>query len=230
MSENQELVTAQVKAGEYEAYLARPANGENLPGVIIIHEIFGLNENIRDIARRFARENYVALAVDLYSLGRNRQLCIFKTTVDMMTNILKSSHMDKLDDAFRFLQKQPQVNGQRIGIIGFCMGGGYSLAFAVHNEELKAASIFYGANPKPLNSVARACAIVGNYGEKDRFFVGQARKLEEALTHYQRPHDIKIYPNAGHSFFNDTMKTYAPEAAADSWQRTLKFFSEHLPA
>lgn len=232
MAETQEnggLAVENVRAGEYEAYLARPQQAEKLPGVIIIHEIFGLNDNIKDIARRFAREGYAALAVDLFSKENPRFLCIFKTTMSMLTNILKSSHMGALDGAMQYLQGLPFVDGSRVGVIGFCMGGGYSLAFAVHNQQLKAAHVLYGANPKPLNSVAQACPVIGSYGGKDKFFANQGRKLEQTLEQYGQPHDIKIYPDATHSFFNDTRDSYNPEAAADAWQRTLKFFGEHLP-
>lgn len=225
--EKQNLVTQNVQAGEYEAYLAYPAEGKNLPGVIIIHEIFGLNDNIRSIARRFAENGYVGLAVDLFSKDSSRRLCIVKTVTGMMLNVRKTSHMGALDGAVNFLQAQPSVEASRIGIIGFCMGGGYALAFATHNHELKAASIFYGTNPKPLNSVAEACPIVGSYPEKD-FTTGAAKKLEQELTTFQRSHDIKIYPGAKHSFFNDTSKAYNQEAAEDAWQRTMSFFKEHV--
>ena len=109
------------------------------------------------------------------------------------------------------------------------MGGGYALAFATHNRDVKAASIFYGQNPKPLNVVAEACPIVSIYPEKD-FTAKSGQKLEQMLTSYQRPHDIKIYPNARHSFFNETGRNYQQEAAEDSWQRTMSFFKEHVLA
>lgn len=225
--ETQNLVTENVKAGEYQSYLAYPATGQKLPGVIIIHEIYGLNDNIRGIARRFADAGYVGLAVDMYSKDSNRQLCIFKTVAGLIANARKSSHMGALDGAVKFLQAQPQIDPQRIAIIGFCMGGSFALAFAIHNHDVKAASVFYAANPKPLNMIAEACPIVGSYPDKD-FTTKQGQKLEETLTSYQRPHDIKIYPNAKHSFFNDQGKVYNPEAAEDAWQRTMQFFKEHV--
>lgn len=222
------IETSNVQAGPLQAYLARPAGGENLPAVIIIHEIFGLNDNIRDIARRFAREGYIALAVDLFSHG-NKALCMLRVTFDLLKNPLQSLSMSDLDSSVKLLKEQPGVAPEQIGVIGFCMGGGYALAFAVHNQELRAASIFYGLNPKPLESVERACPVLGSYGEKDRYFSNQGRWLEKTMQKFGRPVDVKIYPNATHSFFNDQFRNYNPEAAADGWQRTLEWFRKYLP-
>lgn len=222
------IEASHVQAGPLNAYLARPVGGENLPAVIIIHEIFGLNENIRDIARRFAREGYIALAVDLFSHG-NKALCVLRVTFDMMRNPLKSISMSDLDSSVKLLKEQPGVAPEQIGVIGFCMGGGYALAFAVHNQELRAASIFYGRTPNPLESVKQACPVLGSYGEKDRFFSKQGRALQETMEMAGRPVDVKIYPNAGHSFFNDTRSSYNPEASADAWKRTLEWFRTYLP-
>lgn len=222
------IEASHVQVGPLNAYLVRPAEGENLPAVIIIHEIFGLNDNIRDIARRFAREGYIALAVDLFSHG-NKALCMLRVTFDMMKNPLKSLSMADLDSSVKLLKEQPGADPEQIGVIGFCMGGSYALAFAVHNQELRAASIFYGRNPGPLESVERACPVLGSYGAKDRFFSSQGRKLEQTMQKFGRPVDVKIYPNASHSFFNDTRKSYEPEAAADSWKRTLEWFHKYLP-
>lgn len=229
----QAVVSENVGAGNYSAYLARPAEGKKLAGVLILHEIYGLTDSIRNTANRFASEGYVALAVDMYSNGRNRPLCILKTGLDLLANANKSQHMRELDEATKFLQSYPQVDANRIGIIGFCMGGGYALTFAVHSQQLKAASVFYGTNPHPLESVAKICPVVGSYADRDPFIKtrihpNQARKLEQMLEHYNRPHDIKIYPDTKHSFFDYTNKAYNPEAASDSWQRTLNFFNEHL--
>lgn len=228
MAQTSELVTENVKAGDYDAYLARPTQGENLPCVIVLHEVFGLNDNIRSIARRFANEGYVALAVDMFSKESNRTFCLMKTLVGGLLNSLKTSHMKGLDGAVSFLQAHPQVNSEQVGIIGFCMGGGYALAFAIHSQKVKASSVFYGANPRPLGAAIEACPIVGSYPDKD-FTTGAGRKLDVLLTEHNRPHDIKIYPNTSHSFFNDQAKPYNPAAAADSWQRTLDFFRTHLP-
>jgi len=219
-----------VQAGKYASYLARPLQGTNLSAVLIIHEIYGLNENIRDIARRFAQVGYVALAVDLFSIGRSRALCVLATMRSVYANASKSAHMGALDDAIQFLQADAQVNAQRLGVVGFCMGGGYAVALAVHNQQVKAASVFYvSGGPKPLDAVSTICPLVGSFPEKDFASTGQGQKLEGLLTQYQRPHDIKFYPDTKHSFFNDTIKAYNPPAATDAWQRTLGFFEKHIP-
>ncbi|HEX9028483.1 MAG TPA: dienelactone hydrolase family protein, partial [Anaerolineales bacterium] len=97
----------------------------------------------------------------------------------------------------------------------------------IRDERLRAASVFYGQNPKPLEAVARACPIVGSYPGRD-FTAQAARELEPALEHYNIPHDIKIYPEASHSFFNDQRPAFNPEASADAWERMLAFFQEHI--
>ena len=217
-----------VQVGALEGYLARPAEGENLPALIVIHEIFGLNDDIRDIANRFAAEGYVALAVDLFSHG-NRAACVMRVVINMIRNPLQSFSMYDLDEAVKFLKVQPGVAPDQIGVIGFCMGGSYAMALAVHNQEVKAASIFYGQNPKPITELEKACPIVGSYGENDKMFSKQGRQLEQVMQQYGKPVDVKIYPNAGHSFFNKNRLFHRPEAAADAWQRTLSWFHQYLP-
>ena len=211
-----------------DAYLALPNGSGALPGVIIIHEIYGLNENIRDIARRFASAGYAALAMDLFS-GRNRTACMLRIFNGIMFRSLDNSIVDELRAALGYVRALPRVDPKRVGVIGFCMGGSYALQMSIVDDQLCAASIFYGQNPKPLESVAKACPIVGNYPEKD-FTANAARQLEPLLEKYNVPHDIKIYPGAHHSFFNDQRPNYDPKASEDAWQRTLFFFEKHLKA
>ena len=209
------------------AYLARPDGEEPHPAVVIIHELFGLNDNIRDIACRFADAVYVALAVDLFSGGGNRKLCILRVMSALMLRPLKNKGLSDLRRSIDWLQQQPEVDGNRVGAIGFCMGGGYALALACVESDLRASSAFYCVNPRPLSALQRACPIVGSYPGDD-WSAKSGRKLDIALDRYNIPHDVKIYPGAGHSFFNDTLEGHHPEAAADSWQRTLAFFGEHM--
>jgi carboxymethylenebutenolidase len=209
-----------------DAYRVAPDGAGPFPGVVIIHEIFGLNENIRDIARRFASEGYVALAVDLFS-GGNRALCLLRIFQGMLVRPLHNGVVRQLQMALDAIQAYPMVDGSRIGAIGFCMGGGYALQLACVDGDLRAASVFYGMNPRPLSAVARACPIVGSYPEQD-FTAGSAKKLEAALTRLSVPHDIKIYPGAKHSFFNNEGRSYREEASRDAWARTLQFFEAYL--
>jgi carboxymethylenebutenolidase len=142
---------------------------------------------------------------------------------------LKNGVVRDLRTALDFLGAQPGVDAGRLGAIGFCMGGTYALQLACVGAGLKVASLFYGINPRPLEAVARACPLVGSYPERD-FTASRGRKLDDELDRHGVPHDIKIYPGARHSFFNDRGSAHDPEAAADAWRRTLTFFSEHLVA
>ncbi len=208
------------------AYLARPNGDGPFPGVIVIHEIFGLNENIKDIAERFATAGYVALAVDLFA-ERNRALCMFNVLRSQLFSPLENSGIQELKSALTYLGEQSGVDAARVGTIGFCMGGGFAIAWACTDNRLQAIAPYYGANPRPLEAVKRSCPVVGSYPEKD-FTAGAARKLDAELAKNNIVHDIKIYPNAKHSFFNDKGPSYNTEAAQDSWGRVLTFFGEHL--
>jgi carboxymethylenebutenolidase len=208
-------------------YLARPAGNEPAPGLVVIHEIFGLNDNIRGVARRLAQEGYAALAVDLFA-GRNRTVCMFRFMGGMLLNSLKHGGINDLRAALDWLAAQPGVDPQRLGAIGFCLGGGFAIAWACTDPRLKVIAPFYAANPRPLEAVQRLCPVVGSYPDPD-FTTAQGRKLDEVLDGYRVAHDIKIYPGAQHSFFNDqNPQRYQPEAAADAWQRTLDFFKSTL--
>jgi carboxymethylenebutenolidase len=209
-----------------QAFFAAPAGPGPFPGVVVIHEIFGLNENIRAIAGQFANEGFAALAIDLFS-GANRVICMARIFYGILVRPLKNGTVGDLQAALDYLGAHPGVDQTRLGAIGFCMGGSYALQLACTVDSLQAASVFYGQNPRPLEAVARACPIVGSYPGRD-FTANAARQLEPMLERYQVPYDIKIYPDARHSFFNDQGSSYHPDAAADAWQRTLAFFDKHL--
>jgi carboxymethylenebutenolidase len=209
-----------------EACFVAPRTSTHGAAVVVIHEVFGLNDHIRRVATRFADEGYAALAVDLFS-GGNRGLCLLRVMGGIMLRPLNNSGLRDLRASIDWLGQRPEVDPLRIGVIGFCMGGGYALALACVDDDVKAAAVFYGMNPRPLSALARACPIVGSYPEND-FTRKAAIKLEEELTSCRIPHDIKIYPGARHSFFNEDGKTYDAGAAADSWRRSLDFFAAHL--
>jgi carboxymethylenebutenolidase len=194
--------------------------------VLIIHEAFGLNDNIKDITRRFARTGYVGLAIDLFS-GANRAMCLARAFGGIFVNPLKSGTLRELQAAVRTLAAQPSVDAGRLGAIGFCMGGSYALQLACVDGDVRAASTFYGQNPRPLEAFARACPIVGSYPQQD-FTASGGRKLDATLEAFNVAHDIKIYPKTRHSFFNDHGAMYDAAAAEDAWTRTLDFFAQHL--
>ncbi len=212
--------------GVMQSFFAMPDGQGPFPGVIVIHEIFGLNDNIREITRRFAGEGYAALGVDLFA-NRNRTFCMMQAFYGLLFKPLDNPMLADLQSTMDFLKKMDGVDSNRIGAAGFCMGGGYALQLAVTAKGMKAASVFYGANPKPLDAVAQACPIVGSYPDKD-FTTQAARDLETALTNYNIAHDIKIYDNTQHSFFSRQRTPFEVEASKDAWQRMLTFFGEHF--
>lgn len=209
------------------AYVARPRGEAPFPGVLVIHEAFGLNDNIRHVADRLAAEGYVALAVDLFS-GRNAAVCMTRLLGGMLLSPLDHAGVQDLKVALGALAGQPGVDGGRLGAIGFCLGGSLAIALSCTDGRLKAIAPYYGMNPRPLEALRRACPVVGSYPQRD-FTARQGRQLDASLTEYGVPHDIKVYPGARHSFFNeDSPGTYDPAAAGDSWTRVLAFFAEHV--
>ncbi len=212
--------------GTMESYFVKPDGAGPFPGLVVIHEIYGLNDNIRGIANQFAEQGYAALAVDLFS-NRNRTLCMMQLIHGMMIRPLKNGVVADLKSAISYLQQQSGVDAQHIGAVGFCMGGGYALQLAITDKGMKAASAFYGAAPRPLEAFADSCPILGSYPEKD-FTAAGARELDAALEKYNIPHDIKFYENTQHSFFNQQRTPFEVEASKDAWQRMLSFFNEYL--
>ena len=223
--QTREITTSELRGG---GYLALPDGDGPFPGVVVIHEAYGLNDHIRDVTRRFADAGYAALAADLFT-GRNRALCMTRYMAGLLTGSVKRAGIDDLKATLSYLAKLREVDAQRLGAIGFCMGGGFAVAWACTDSRLKAIAPFYGTNPRPLEAVKRLCPVVGSYPGKD-FTAGAGRTLDAALTGYDIVHDIKVYPDARHSFFNDTRPSFDKTASEDSWRRTLKFFGEQLTA
>lgn len=218
-----DVARSELKGG---GYLATPDGGGPHPGVVVIHEAYGLNDNIKDITRRFAESGYVALAVDLFS-DRNRAVCMARYMGGMLLGSVNRYGIDDLKAALTYLAKDRTVDANRLGAIGFCMGGGFAIAWACADSRLKAIAPFYAANPRPLDVVSRLCPVVGSYPEKD-FTANAGRALNKALDQNKIEHDIKIYPDARHSFFNDKGSTYNRATAEDSWTRVMKFFGEQI--
>jgi len=223
-----QTVSFQGEKQRLRGYLARPeepAEGP-FPGVVIIHEAFGLEENIQEITRRFADEGYAALAVDLFT-GRSRAVCMARFMAGMLRGTPERFGIGDLKAALGVLAEQPSTDGGRIGAVGFCMGGSFAIAWACTDDRLKAIAPFYGVNPRSLEAVARSCPVVGSYPEKD-FTARSGRNLDAELGRHNIARDIKVYEGARHSFFNDRGRTYDPTAAEDAWLRTLAFFEEHV--
>lgn len=210
---------------QLSAYLARPAGDGPFPALVVIHELYGLNDDMRDIARRFADQGYVALAVDLFG-DRNRAVCMFRFMTGMLFNSLDHGSVRDLKAALSFLVAQPGVDSLRVGAVGYCMGGSLSIAWSCIDDRLKVIAPYYAMNPRPIEAVARACPVVGSYPAPD-ITARAGRMLDKQLDKYRVPHDIKFYPGAKHSFFN-AGRNHNAEAARDSWGRVLAFFEEHM--
>lgn len=220
------------------AAFAAPANAGKHPGVIVIHEIFGLNDDIRRITGIVADLGYAALAPDLYDGPRMRALCVVRTILAMSRG--EGDAFKDIAAARTFLNLQPNVDAERTGVIGFCMGGSFALMYAVR-APLRAAATFYGNVPKTVDQLKGVCPVLGGFGGQDRIFAPQGLRLEKLLTEMSVEHDVKVYPDAGHSFMSHhdgfmgvigklgPMKAgYDDAAATDSWKRIEAFFSKHL--
>jgi len=220
------------------AAYAAPADAQKHPGVIVIHEIFGLNDDIRRITDRIADLGYAALAPDLYDREGLRMLCIARTLMTLSRG--QGDAFADLDAARKFLQQQAGVDAARVGVIGFCMGGGFALMYAAR-APIGVAATFYGEVPKTADQLRGVCPVLGGYGGQDKMFAAQGRRLEKLLTEMGVEHDVKIYDDAGHSFMSrnrgvlasigriSPMKAaYNPDAAEDSWKRIEAFFGRHL--
>ena len=220
------------------AAIAAPGGGKALPGVIVIHEVFGLNHDIRRITARLSNLGYVTLAPDLYDRGLIRPICIAQTMLELHRG--NGRALEDLEAAYRFLADQPSVDSSRIGVIGFCMGGGFALLYAVR-APLCVVAPFYGDVPKSADKLRGVCPVLGSYGGRDRIFASQGERLEKLLSELGIEHDVKIYPQAGHSFMSDnlgilaTVGKFSPmkagynqAAAEDAWKRIESFFARHL--
>jgi carboxymethylenebutenolidase len=218
-------------------YLTEPAGDGPWPGVVVIHEAFGLNDVVRRQADHLAGAGYLALALDLYSDGGAAR-CLVSTFRALMSG--RGKAIADIGAGRSYLHGNDRCTG-RVGIIGFCMGGGFALVSA--GRGFDAASANYGPLPPKLEQkLAGACPIVASYGGRDPLIPGAGRKLERTLTKLGVEHDLKLYPGVGHSFLNDVpigpgplpqvMRIAnvgpKPDAAADAWQRIEAFFAEHL--
>jgi len=165
-------------AAQLAGYLARPEGSGPFPGVVVIHEVHGLNEYIKHICRRFANEGYAALGVDLF-YGRNRAVCMFRFMGGMLFNSLEHQGIHDLKAALTYLAGQPFVDSARLGAGGYGMGGAFAIGWACSEDRLRAIAPYYGRSPRPLEAVARPCPVVGSYPEND-FTAPEGRKLDDS--------------------------------------------------
>jgi carboxymethylenebutenolidase len=210
------------------SYLVLPNGEPTHAAVVVTHEVHGLNANVRDICHRFAEQGYAALGVDLFA-GRSKPICMARIFIDWLAGRLDSFAIGDLKEAMAQLSRRPEIDNNRIGAVGFCLGGTLALTWACTDGRLKAIGPYYGSAPRRREALNRLCPVVGSWPEKD-FTTSAAATLETELSRAGVAHDLKVYPGARHAFFNDREDTYDATAAADSWQRVLAFFDEHVRA
>ncbi|MFN2206424.1 MAG: dienelactone hydrolase family protein [Candidatus Promineifilaceae bacterium] len=205
-------------------YLAVPPGEQQKPAVIVIQEWWGLNEHIKDVARRFAEAGYVALAPDLYH-GQ------VTTEPDEARKLAMELGMGdavgEIQAAMAYLRAQDFTTGQ-IGIVGFCMGGGLVLQTAVADNTLGAAVPFYGQPVSAADAGKITAPVLSFLGTEDGISAANYEQMHRALEANGIPNHFQLYEGAQHAFFNDTRASYDPEAADDAWTRTLAWFDEYL--
>jgi carboxymethylenebutenolidase len=214
-----------------KAFVAAPNTKEKRPAIIVIQEWWGLTDHIKDIAKRYAAEGYVAIAPDLYSRLGHALTTDAGEAGKLMNTLKQEDGLNDLNATVAYLKSAPEVDGTRIGVTGFCMGGSYALMLPCVNPAIKAAVPFYGQVPNPDAPLQKlACPVLYLYGEDDGWITkADVQRLAAALKKYNKPGEIKTYPGAPHAFFRDTdPSVYRPEAAKDAWGRTKAFFKQHL--
>ncbi len=246
------------------AYIARPQANGQYPGIIVIHEIWGLNDQIRGVVRRYAEQGYVVLAPHLFSSQgkllneeniRKAMIPVFslprekrsdpstlKTLMKNMSNAdrevvqilflerqsLEQSIISEAKDCYRYISNLPIVNNGKIGVTGFCFGGG--LAFHLSTLlPFNASVIFYGANPKSIDSVSKIKGpVLAIYAGEDEMVDAGIPILVQAMIKYKKTFAMKLYEGVQHAFFNETSSVYNKAAAEDAWQMVLNFFNRYL--
>lgn len=207
------------------------------PGVLVLHEAFGLNADIERIAARFADNGYVALAPDVFGPG-GRLRCLVSTFRDLKRG--DGPAFERIDAARASLAARDDVDAGRIGVVGFCMGGGFALLHAAR-ADVGVVAAYYGDVPKSADALAGIPPCFGGYGGKDRLFAPQAVRLRSHLDELGVPSDVRVHPEVGHSYMNDADNTlarlgargpmkvgYDPTTAEESWERMLAWFADHL--
>jgi len=209
-------------------YLALPDSAGQHPALVVIHEWWGLNDWVKEQARKFAEQGYVALAVDLY---RGQTTGDPAVAHELSRGLPQDRAVRDLRAAFAFLAARSDVNKAKIGSVGWCMGGGLSLQLAVNEPQLAACVVDYGAMPTDPADIKKIHApVLGNFGAEDRGIkVESVSAFEKAMKEAGKSVDIKVYEGAGHAFQNPNNKLgYRENAAEDAWMRTLEFLNRNL--
>ena len=237
------VADGKVPSGDFQVpiYEARPADPGKYPVVLVIPEVFGMHEHIKDVARRFAKEGYLGITFEPYAReGGVAHLSDLTEVRKVVDPVPDARVMGDLDALVAFVKKHPAARADRIGVTGFCRGGMYTLLFAAHSSEVKAAVPWYGPikpaktpgvrTVGPLDLVGKINApILGLYGAEDLGIpVADVKEMEAALKAAGKTAEFVIYPGAPHAFFADYRPSYRAEAAKDGWGRCVTFFNKYL--
>ena len=211
-------------------FLCRPKGTEPLPALLLIQEWWGLNDHIKEVAQRLAKEHYVVFAPDLYSRLGNVVTQNAAEAAKLSEAIPTDQLLSDLLGAVRYLKGLPHVNERKVGVIGFCVGGSYALSLACRTEEIRCAVPFYGEVPPDAELEKLSAPLLYFYGEEDGWIQKEeVQRLKSTLKRCKKVAEIKTYPGTPHAFFNDTRReVYNPEAARDAWKRSLQFLKKYL--
>ncbi|HKV05109.1 MAG TPA: dienelactone hydrolase family protein [Candidatus Acidoferrales bacterium] len=211
-----------------------------VPAIVVIFDIFGMTADLSRIAGRFTENGYAVIIPNLYDHPEPRMMCMMRALRSSMRG--SGREFEDIELARGYLRGRPEVDAQRIAITGFCLGGGFAVLLAARGAY-RVSAPFYGEVPKDIQALRGACPVVGSYGGRDAGRMVEAgKRLESFLTTLGVPHDVKFYPEAGHSFMNRNTGFWAEKiaprlpmhaaydhpASEDAWQRIFAFFEKHL--
>jgi carboxymethylenebutenolidase len=238
------LVAGEVKipagGGEIPGYRAMPASGKSFPVVLVVQEIFGVHEHIRDVCRRFAKLGHLAVAPELFARqGDVSKIADVQEIVStVVSKVPDAQVMSDLDATVAWAAKTGGGNVDKLGITGFCWGGRIVWLYAAHSTKLKAGVAWYGRLVGPTNELQPKnpidvvrdlkAPVLGLYGGADQGIPPESiEQMRAALKAAGKPSEIVVYPEAPHGFFADYRPSYRPEAAKDGWKRLLDWFQKH---
>ena len=209
-------------------YLSRPSSEAPSPVILVCHENRGLTPHIQDVTRRFAKAGYVSLAVDLLSRQGGSAALGEGNVPGALGNTNPLQFVEDFKSGWRYLGEQSYADAVRVGMTGFCFGGGVTWQMAVNMPELLAAIPYYGPHPAVSDVPKINAAVLAIYGELDSRINSGIPAIEEAMSANNKIYEKMIYPNANHAFNNDTGSRYNPEAAMDAWDKSLAWFEEYV--